>query len=611
MRKPGMTLRVPLLIAAGFMVFAVTVTSVLFIIGRATISKIEMDHLNAKADIYVSAIGFYLNNARSELEVAAQLIAPVAEDSLETRRILAIAVTHSTAFEYIEMVNLNGTAIVIEPGNLEGNSIRRNRSFRKWFQDALRSKTPTVSDLFISLVSSHPTVNITVPIVGADGRMDGILAGSLKLEALSHAGSGATEAVSTGDSGYLTDSRGLVLAHQSKPQYVEDQTDFSSEPTVREALAGNTGTLSFFDPVEKELMLGAYRPIHLTESSNGRAWAVGFVIPQRVAYRPIAAFSRAVGVTAGAFALVLAYVGFVLIRRFLKPLDQLILAVQRAGSGDFSFRITHERNDEFTILTRSYNEMATQLGEKDLKLREHEEQLRGVNRKLEKSNSELEAFSYSVSHDLRAPLRAIDGFSHALIEDFGPLLDTQGQDYLGRIRHAVQKMGNIIEDMLKLSRVNKAELFPELIDLSSMVQRHAEELAARDPGRETEFVIEPAVRVTADRRLMEILLGNLLENAWKFTKIRHKARIEFGQQADSGAPAFFVRDNGVGFDMKYAEKLFQVFQRLHATAEYEGTGIGLAIVKRIANRHGGRAWTEAAAGEGAVFFFSLSGEEVS
>jgi signal transduction histidine kinase len=379
---------------------------------------------------------------------------------------------------------------------------------------------------------------------------------------------------------------------------------------VKAAFEGGQGTMSFFDPVEKEWMLGAYLPVRLADTVGVHPWAITYAVPQSIAFKPITAFSRTIVITAALFALGFGLFSFILIRRFMAPLDQLTTAVEKAGAGDFSHRVSHARDDEFASLTRAYNTMAAELSEKDRKISEHEAELRRANLRLEETNRELEAFSYSVSHDLRAPLRAIDGFSHALLEDYGNILSGQGQDYLNRVRHGVQTMGDLIEDMLKLSRVNRAELTREIIDLTTLVRSQAEQLSSRDPAREADFIIAPSMTVEADRRLVQILVGNLLENAWKFTKTRPKTRIECGQTAENGTAAFFIRDNGVGFDMRYVGKLFSAFQRLHDRVEYEGTGIGLVIVKRIALRHGGRAWADAVAGEGATFFFSLSGKEV-
>ncbi|MFZ5659988.1 MAG: sensor histidine kinase [Pseudomonadota bacterium] len=243
-----------------------------------------------------------------------------------------------------------------------------------------------------------------------------------------------------------------------------------------------------------------------------------------------------------------------------------------------------------------------------------EEQLLRLNAQLEQRlaeigtlNHELEAFSYSVSHDLRAPLRAIDGFSQILQEDYAERLDDAGQDYLNRVRGAAQRMGQLIDDLLRLAQVPRGELQRESIDLSQLAQRIAAGLAASQPVRRVEFVIAPAVMACADLRLLQIAMENLLGNAWKFTGKQADARIEFGAFAQDGQTVYFVRDNGAGFDMSYAHKLFGAFQRLHGAEEFAGTGIGLATVARIIARHGGRIWAEGAVGQGATFYFTLGG----
>lgn len=226
-------------------------------------------------------------------------------------------------------------------------------------------------------------------------------------------------------------------------------------------------------------------------------------------------------------------------------------------------------------------------------------------RRLEEANSELESFSYSVSHDLRAPLRGIDGFSQAVIEDYGDKLDERGKDYLKRLRNASQRMGNLIDDILRLSRVSRAGLSASDVDLSGLALSVARALEERDPGRKAEFVIRPGLSARCDPALLRIVLENLIGNAWKFTSKRDSARIEFGVIEQGDGPAFFVRDNGAGFDMKYSDKLFAPFQRLHGDDEFEGTGIGLALVKRIITRHGGTIWAEGEEGKGATILFTL------
>ncbi len=605
------TLRLPLIVVSAFIAFAVLTSALLIFVGRRALADSELEHLSRNAADYAAAIQFYLKSASDELELAAQTIDPdsIGQEfgsGIPGRNVLAFVMGHASVFEFLLFARVDGTIVSIEPRELDGNLYRRNVAFRDWFQALLASGAPVVSNLHISLATSRPAVTVAVPIFGRERHIAGLLAGSIKLQDLSRAGSGALDQGAARQFGYLTDSHGLVMAHQSKPNFVTEQTDFSSEPTVRNALAGRQGAISFFDPVEKEWMLGAFLPIHLGPAAAGRTWAVCFAVPQSAAFAPIGAFSRTIAASAALFALGFGLFSFILIRRFVAPLDQLTLAVRKAGTGDFSHRVRQEKQDEFSSLAEAYNSMAFDLSEKEQRIIAHEAQLRQANLRLEESNRELEAFSYSVSHDLRAPLRAIDGFSHALLEDYGSVLGAEGQDHLTRVRRGVQAMGDLIEDMLKLSRVNRAELTSELIDLTALARTQAEDMTARDPGREAEFIIAPSMTAQGDRRLVQILIGNLMDNAWKFTKSRPKARIEIGRLTENGTAAFFVRDNGVGFDMKYVGKLFSAFQRLHERAEYEGTGIGLVIVNRIAIRHGGRAWAEAEVGKGATFFFSLS-----
>ncbi len=228
-----------------------------------------------------------------------------------------------------------------------------------------------------------------------------------------------------------------------------------------------------------------------------------------------------------------------------------------------------------------------------------------VNQQLATANKELDAFSYSVSHDLRAPLRAIDGFSHALLEDYTDRLDDKGRDYLQRVRAGSQRMSQLIDDMLKLSRLTRAELSRDDVDISAIAQEIAAELSRAQPDREVEFVIASSLRAYGDSRLLRIVIENLFNNAFKFTRPHPGARIEFGVMEDDGKSVYFVRDDGVGFNMAYADKLFGAFQRLHDTRDFPGTGIGLATVQRVIHRHGGKIWAEGEMEKGASFYFTL------
>jgi len=245
------------------------------------------------------------------------------------------------------------------------------------------------------------------------------------------------------------------------------------------------------------------------------------------------------------------------------------------------------------------------LFKKNAQIKTQAEELQRLAQELHAMNQELEAFSYSVSHDLRAPLRSIDGFSQVLAEDLGDKLDAQGHDYFQRIRAASQKMSELIDDLLSLSRLSRRKMRWEEVDLSRMAEDIVAELRRAHPPRDMKVLIEPGLTAQGDGNLLQIALQNLLHNAWKFTGQKEGATVEFGRMSEAPEPVYFVRDNGVGFDMTFVSKLFGAFQRLHDAREFPGTGVGLAIVQRVMRRHGGRCWAESALDQGATFFFSV------
>jgi len=284
--------------------------------------------------------------------------------------------------------------------------------------------------------------------------------------------------------------------------------------------------------------------------------------------------------------------------KVLRPVRRIEEGTREVAAGNLDFRLNLASNDEIGRMARNFDTMTDAL-------RSSFEQIERSNHELAALNKEMEAFSYSVSHDLRAPLRSMDGFSLSLLEDYGDKLDDEGRDSLVRIRNASQRMGRLIDELLGLARVTRTELKVRQVDLSAMVREIAESLQQRQPERSVQWRIDDGIEVRADRALLHIALQNLLENAWKFTVRADEALIQVGTVEHEGQPACFVADNGVGFDMAYADRLFGAFQRMHHENEFPGTGIGLAIVQRIFHRHEAAIWAHSAPGEGATFYFKF------
>ena len=304
------------------------------------------------------------------------------------------------------------------------------------------------------------------------------------------------------------------------------------------------------------------------------------------------------------------------------PIVNLTNVATQVTAGDLSVRAPIETQDEIGTLAGAFNSMTTQLSQtidsledrvvertqeleqKQQALQEQAVELVQRTTQLEAANKELETFSYSVSHDLRAPLRAIDGFSLALAEDYSESLDDTGLDYLNRVRNSAQRMGHLIDDMLQLSRVNNSIISVKNVDLKVLAREVMDGLQSTEPDRKIVFSLGENLQVEGDPRLLRIMLDNLLGNAWKFTSKNDKVLIKFDRLEET-PEVFFIRDNGAGFNMDHAKKLFGAFQRLHRMTDFPGTGIGLATVQRILNRHGGKIWVKAKEGEGATFYFSL------
>ncbi len=490
-----------------------------------------------------------------------------------------------------------------------------NLSDRDYFREVMRTRTFAVGGYQLGSVSGKGSVNLAAPMLDTAGNLQAVVFVALDLGALADRLI-ETASLPEGSTLSILDGHGTILMRRPDAEKWVGKS-LPDAPLIRtilshgskEGSAEETGV----DGVER---LYVFKPVYATAAqqvyiSVGIPTSVVFADAQQL-------FVRALLLMALVTAAVVVVAWFGGDRLVLRPANALMQAARRLRKGDLDARtdLPHTSN-EFGQIASSFDDMASALQARESEAVRAREEIHRLNADLERkviertaelaaANQELEAFSYSVSHDLRAPLRSIDGFSQAVLEDCADQLGDQGRGHLNRVRAATQHMGHLIDDLLKLARVTRAEMKREAVDLSALAGGVLADLQTSAPERKMDWQVEPNLVASGDAPLLRVVLDNLLGNAWKFTGKQTHARIEFGalEQA-TGGQAYFVRDNGVGFDMTYAGKLFGAFQRLHSVSEFPGTGIGLATVQRIVRRHGGRVWAEGAAGKGATFYFSL------
>ena len=596
-----LALKLPLLLVA-------SVAAASTVAGTLAVRLATTSVTNQVVDANVHAVHAYAAGIATHLDDAALVLeATGREDEILTalsagartgpggspepdRRVARAILGQSRIFEYIMLLRPDGSVLMIETAASEPVLLPDGLGYTAWFRKLRDTGRAVFSDLHISPSTQRPTVVIASPVHDDAGVLAGVWAGALRLEALSEFGRVGAKGGAPSSYGLVTDGRGLIVAHQADPNFVKYQSDFSSVPPVKAALAGREGSGRWVNPLDGDAKLGAYLPL----ADSG--WTAVYATRSAVALAPVRRLAGIIVWVSVGVALGFGALGAGLSRRLVRPLRRLADATGRVAAGDLDHHIRESGGGEVAELAARFNAMVTTLATTDAD-RRHQAA------RLEEANAELESFAYSVSHDLRAPLRGIDGFGAILVEDYGAALDDDGREYLARIRAATQRMGRLIDDLLKLSRVGRAELVRQPVDLSELAGRIAGELRRADPSRAVTFTVAPGLEVDADPALAEVALANLLGNAWKFTSKTPEAALEFGT---GGPGCFFVRDNGAGFDMTYATKLFGAFQRLHTAADFEGTGIGLATVKRIVQRHGGWVRARSVVGRGATFVFTLT-----
>jgi len=593
--------KVPLLVAT-FAIIAVVVMSTLSVrSARTSLRNQAIEHLRDSAYAYEGAVTSYLDGATDlvlamggDRELLDRLPPPDPQATLRRHidRLLA-----SRTFEYAMVLEPTGEVAALEPRDLEQALSTWDLSFLPWVAAVTGDDSVVTSDLHISPATQNPTVVIAAPIHGPTGRIEGILAAGLNLRrfaTLARVGTGADRAASYG---YVTDGRGLIVAHQGNPTYVAYQTDFASIPSVAAGLRGDAGAGSWVSSIDGETKLGAYLPV------EDLGWVVVYAVSERTALLPAGELQRLIRDIAAALGGTLLVIAVTWTRRVVRPLRSLTRAADAIRGGDLSQHVPVASRDEIGQLAATFDAMVAELAANDA-----DKRLRA--QRLQASILELDAFSYSVSHDLRAPLRVIDGFTRALVEDYGATLDVDANAMLGRVRAAAVRMGTLIDDLLSLSQIGRSTLRLEAVDLTALCEGIVAELAAAAPERAVTVVVEPEMRAIGDPPLLSVLLGNLIANAWKFTDKSRQQRIEIGQRPTERGATTFVRDSGAGFDMAQAARLFVAFQRLHDASDFPGNGIGLATAERIVHRHGGAIWAEGSPGHGATFSFTLTANAV-
>jgi len=443
-----------------------------------------------------------------------------------------------------------------------------------------------VQNAYYSLSMGQALVTVSTPIKDEKGNLVAVLAGNLNLDEITSImmqGSGLTRTKET----YLVNKFNFMITESRlKPGSLMRRAIYTEG--AKKALSGKSGVDQYTD-YRGEQVFGAYSWLPEYEL------AILTEIDVSEAIAPVLAFRNRMITILILVILLVALIGIAVSRTITGPIRKLMTGIEEFGRGVLDKRIDVPSADEIGQLADTFNRMA--------------DERKRVEEELQKINKELEGFSYSVSHDLRAPLRAVSGFSNVVLEDYGDQLDDEGKRYLNLIVKNTSKMGNLIDDLLKFSRMGRTDMAFSTVDMKKVAMSACKDMKLVYDDREIEMSLNSLPSIRGDSKLLHQVFSNLISNAMKYTEREEVGKIEIGSKILKDYVTYFVKDNGVGFDMKYVHKLFGVFQRLHSEKDFEGTGVGLALVQKIIHRHGGNVWAEGKVNEGATFFFSLPVKE--
>lgn len=595
-----------ILILVAFTVIPILIFSVLvFSNARNSLMAVRIAQLNNIADLKKDKIETFFHERESDIGAAQNFYIIKRNLPGFSRFINDRAALHNSkgfqdldrqitefqkSYGFINVMLANPEGVIVYSSNKDYEPKYLGRPFpeRKTFEEG--KKDIYFSDISRAQETGRFMMSAAGPLKGFDGKFIGEIIIDMDMEPIYSFLSDTTGLGNTGET-LIARKEGNEVLFLSRLRHdpeaaLKRRASFNGRiafPAQKAALGENGSGITF--DYNNDQVLGAWRYI------SPLRWGLVTKIKASEAFEPVIRLRNlVVGI-----ALMILALGVFAALRIAKGITGPILALQRGaeviGSGNLDYRVGTEAKDEVGQLSRLIDSMSGNLK-------------RGREEILQRNN-ELEAFSYSVSHDLRAPLRSIAGFSQVLLEDYSDKLDADGRDALDRIVAATQRMGRLIDDLLNMSRISRVDMKREKVDLSGLAARIAHRLEASGPERQVRFSIAGDLFAYGDESLLNVALENLLGNAWKFTAKQLQAVIEFGVAEHEGKQAYFVRDNGAGFDMAYSAKLFSPFQRLHPVGEFQGTGIGLAIVRRVVARHGGSTWIEGEVGKGATVYFTL------
>ena len=577
--------------------------------GRQSIEQVEINHLVSTNLMKSSELTRWIEGNQQRIEELAQrplmvqysatmVTSDPADPSYDQAR-LSLEADHLSprvkpVGGFIEMSVIGpGSGVILASSDdmQEGKYYANQRFFAE-------GKTHTYTQgVFYSLPLQQTTMIVSTPISDRRENLVAVLAGRLDLRDLSLIMS-AQSGLSQSEKTYLVNKSNFFVTEPSSGEGYALKKTVRTEG-VQAGLSGSDG-VAFYVDYRNIPVIGAYK--WLPEYNM----CLITEVDQAEAYAPVNSMAVTMVTIVSLLTLIVVAAGFLLARTITQPLARLVAGAAEIGRhGHLDQKVGTEDRDEIGELSRAFDRMAAELKETTVSIDDLERRIHERTAQLEAANRELEAFTYSVSHDLRAPLRAIDGYTRILLDDYQPLLDAEGKRVCSVISESAHRMSDLIDDLLTFSRLGRSALNPSKIDMETLAKTIFQELTTAQSRKRIDFQVDTVRPAVGDPALLRQVWVNLLSNAIKFSSRQKHAVIRVKGENGENETVYSVKDNGVGFDMQYAGKLFGVFQRLHSVREFEGNGVGLALVQRVILRHGGRVWAEGEVGKGAIFYFTL------